>query len=307
MSAIKVGISLPTMADLAPKGFPGIAAGARHVERAGLDSVSVSDFIMGNGTPALDATLALAAAGAATERIELRFGVLVLPLRDVAWTAAQIGTLQHLSGNRVVLGVGSGGAPGTPFWQAVGATPEGRNSRLVEQLGLLPKLLAGEETGLPHVPGAPALTLAPAVPAPPVLIGGNSDSAIRRAARHADGWLPSMVPPATLARGTARLRELAEEAGRPAPRTTVWLHAGLGDDESVRSARLAFEKSLVDMYGLSPEDAPLVPIGGTPKEAAERFAAYAEAGADHLDLVVDGGDWQQQVDLIAEAKALLDA
>ncbi|MFI9612491.1 LLM class flavin-dependent oxidoreductase [Streptomyces sp. NPDC052023] len=293
------------MADLAPKGFPGMAAGARHVEQTGLDSVSVSDFVMGNGTPALEATVALSAAAAVTERVELRFALMVLPLRNVAWTAAQIGTLQHLSGNRVVLGVGSGGAPGTPFWQAVGAVPEGRNARLVSSLELLPKLLAGEETTLPDVPGGPTLTLAPAVPAPPVLIGGNSDGAIRRAALYADGWLPSMAPAATVARGTARLREIAEEAGRPAPSTTVWLHAGLGDEESVRTARAAFERSLVDMYGLSPEEAPLVPIGGTPKEAAERFAAYAEAGADHLDLVVDGGDWQRQVELIAEARALL--
>ncbi|CAM5560201.1 F420-dependent glucose-6-phosphate dehydrogenase [Streptomyces fumanus] len=155
MPAIKVGISLPTMADLAPKGFPGIAAGARHVEQAGLDSVSVSDFIMGNGTPALEATVALSAAAAVTTRVELRFGVLVLPLRNIAWTAAQIGTLQRLSGDRVVLGVGSGGAPGTPFWQAVGAAPEGRNARLVRSLELLPQLLAGEETTLPDGP-APA-------------------------------------------------------------------------------------------------------------------------------------------------------
>lgn len=302
LPAIKVGISLPTMADLAPKGFPGIAAGARHVEQAGLDSVSVSDFIMGNGAPALEATVALSAAAAVTTRVDLRFSLLVLPLRNLAWTAAQIGTLQHLSGNRVILGVGSGGAPGTPFWQAVGATAEGRNTRLVRSLELLPGLLAGEETTLPD---GTAVTLAPAVPAPPVLVGGNSDNAIRRAALHADGWLPSMASPASVARGVAKLREAAEEAGRPAPTTTVWLHAGLGDDESVRSARAAFEKSLVDMYGLTPEEALLVPIGGSPKEAAERFAAYAEAGAGHLDLLVDGGDWERQVELIAEARALL--
>lgn len=306
MADLKVGISLPTMGDLEPNGYPGLTAAARHVENAGLDSVSACDFIMGTGTPALEATVALSAAAAVTERVLLRFGVMTLPLRDVAWVAAQLGTLQHLSDNRVVLGVGSGGAPGTPFWQAVGATPEGRNKRLEESLAKLPGLLAGEETTLDGAAGGPvAVSLAPAVPMPPVLVGGNTDNAIRRAALHGDGWMPSMTAPHRLAEGTAKLREFAEEAGRPAPSTTVWLHAGLGDEPSVRSAREAFERSLVEMYGVSAEDAPHVPIGGTPKEAAERFAAYAEAGADHLDLVVDGGDWQRQVELIAEAKSLL--
>lgn len=305
MPDVKVGISLPTMADLEPAGFPGIAEGARHVEEAGLDSVSASDFIMGNGTPALECTLALSAAAAVTERVLLRFGVMTLPLRNIAWVATQVGTLQYLSKNRVVLGVGSGGAPGTPFWQAVGASAEGRNGRLEAALGVLPELLSGAETTLESEPGQLAVSLAPAVPAPPVLVGGNTGNAIRRAAVHGDGWMPSMMAPHTLAKGTAKLREIAAEHGRPAPSTTVWLHAGIGDEESVRTAREAFERSLVEMYGVAPEDAPHVPIGGSPKEAAERFAAYAEAGADHIDLVVDGGDWKRQVELIAEARALL--
>src|SRR5687767_12968219 len=87
LADLKVGISLPTMGDLEPNGYPGLTAGARHVEDAGLDSVSACDFIMGTGTPALEATLALSAAAAVTERVLLRFGVMTLPLRDVAWVA----------------------------------------------------------------------------------------------------------------------------------------------------------------------------------------------------------------------------
>ncbi|MER5771763.1 LLM class flavin-dependent oxidoreductase [Streptomyces sp. NPDC001985] len=305
MPAIEIGVSLPSYGDLAPGGFPGVVEGARHAEEAGLDSVSVCDFIMGNGVPALDAPLLLAAAAGVTERVGLRFSVLTLPVRDITWVAQQVGTLQQLSGGRVVLGVGTGGAPGTPFWEAVGASGEERGRRFEEGLALLPRLLSGRETALPHRPGEAAVTLSPPAEVPPVLVGGASERAIRRAGALADGWLPSMVSPATVARGTARLREIAAEHGRPAPATSVWLHAGLGDGESVTSARAAFLESLVKQFGLAADEAAEVPIGGTPEEAAERFTAYAEAGATHLDLVVDGGDWRRQVELIAEARALL--
>ena len=51
---------------------------------------------------------------AMTERIGVGFGVLVLPVRPVAAVAAQLSTLQRLSGDRLLLGVGTGGFPGTP-------------------------------------------------------------------------------------------------------------------------------------------------------------------------------------------------
>jgi len=64
--------------------------------------------------------------------------------------------------------------------------------------------------------------------------------------------------------------------------------------------------SLIDGHGISPEDALDVPITGTPAQAAERFAAYADAGATRLVLTTIGDDWHAQWKLIAEAAALLD-
>jgi alkanesulfonate monooxygenase SsuD/methylene tetrahydromethanopterin reductase-like flavin-dependent oxidoreductase (luciferase family) len=140
---------------------------------------------------------------------------------------------------------------------------------------------------------------------PPILVGGNSDRAIRRAARYGDGWFPSLTTPDKVRAGAARLRELAAELGRPEPSITIWLQAGLGADEAVVTANEAFQRGLVDSYGLSPDEAAQVPITGTPERAAERLAAYAEAGVDHFDLAVTGGDWLRQCELIAEARAAL--
>ena len=59
-------------------------------------------------------------------------------------------------------------------------------------------------------------------------------------------------------------------------------------------------------YGLPRESAAAIPITGSTARAAERFAEYAGAGADHLVLGIIDGDWREQCELIAEARALLD-
>lgn len=106
----------------------GVGILARHAEELGLQSVWASDLIVGDGSPSLECTIVLATAAAATRRVRLGFGVLVLPLRPVAWVAAQARTLQHVSGNRVLLGVGSGGFPDAPFWEAVDVPAQGEDS-----------------------------------------------------------------------------------------------------------------------------------------------------------------------------------
>ncbi len=149
MAEFKIGIGLPTMGETETLGITGgIRATARHVEELGLDSVGASDLITGDGTPSLESTVALAAAAALTDRVHDGFSVFVLPLRPVAWMAAQIATLQHVSGNRVILEVGSGGFPGTPFWRAAGGPARERGRMTDAALEVLPQLIAGEPTRL---------------------------------------------------------------------------------------------------------------------------------------------------------------
>jgi len=85
----------------------------------------------------LDAMVVLTTAAAVTERLRVGFGVLILPLRPVAAVAKQVSALQTLSGNRVLLGVGSGGTPhGVSSWQAVGV-PQNDRGRLTAPGSLL--------------------------------------------------------------------------------------------------------------------------------------------------------------------------
>ncbi|TMR23250.1 LLM class flavin-dependent oxidoreductase [Nonomuraea turkmeniaca] len=277
-------------------GLPAIAM-ARHLEALGYDAVGMPDLLIGDGTPGFDPTLVLAAVAATTSRIKLEFGVLTLPLRPTAWIAAQIQTLQHLSGDRVVLGVGIGGFPGSPFWRAAGGAQQGERGRRADAaLELLPRLIGGEPAEV--IPGE-ELVLAPAATVPPILIGGNSEAAMRRAVLYGDGWAPSLITPEALTGKAARLREIADELGRPVPSISVGGHAFLAGDTA--AALESFVRSLVDMHRMSPEEAAGVPVTGSPAQVAERLAAYAAAGADAVGLGLDGGDWARQAELLAEA------
>ncbi|TMR17493.1 LLM class flavin-dependent oxidoreductase [Nonomuraea zeae] len=217
MKSFEIGVILPGIAVQRRDGIDLVAA-ARHVEDAGLDGVWHGDHLAVGG-PVLDAPIALAAAAAVTARVRIGTSVFVPGIRPLVWAAKQIATLQYVSRDRLVLGVGSGGGPGQ--WAAAGVPYGQRGSRTDRALELLPRLLAGEETRLPDEPGQPAVTLAPEVAMPPVWVGNASAAAIRRAARLGDGWFPSLISPREVADGGKRLAELAAAHGRPAPAIAI--------------------------------------------------------------------------------------
>ena len=166
-----------------------------------------------------------------------------------------------------------------------------RGRRTDEALALLPGLIRGETVELPS--GA-SITLSPGADVPPILIGGNSPAALRRAIRHGAGWFPGMATPRQIADGARRLHQTAQIA--------VGAGALLGADaRDPRIDRLV--ASLVDGLGIAPEEAARLPITGTPAQAAERFAAYADAGATWVVLGTISDDWRAQWKLIAEAAA----
>ena len=141
---------------------------------------------------------------------------MLLALRTPAWAAKQISTLQHVSGNRIALGVGTGNpAHGDIGWRAAGMSFADRGRRTDESLQVLPALV----TGQPAVLGdGLEVTLSPGAPMPPVLIAGNGERAMRRAAAYGDGWISVGLRPEEVASSLSALGELAAGYGRPMPR-----------------------------------------------------------------------------------------
>lgn len=285
-----------------------MAATARHAEELGFESVWVVDqLIAGAGTPILDSTIALAAAAAATTRVRLGFGLMILPLRPTIWVAKQVASLQHVSGDRVILGVGAGGDRHDRSWAAAGVPRRERGRRTDAALRVLPYLLAGTPVRLDEQPDSPTVQQAPGVSVPPILVGGMSDAAITRAVEFADGWFLLPVPPAMVANAKARLAEVAASRRRPAPAITISIVTTISGDPALPEQD-ALVRLLTDVngpYGMPAEQVSTIVVTGGPAAIAARLSEYAEVGVQRVVVTLPAGDWRRQAELLADARTLL--
>jgi alkanesulfonate monooxygenase SsuD/methylene tetrahydromethanopterin reductase-like flavin-dependent oxidoreductase (luciferase family) len=274
-----IGIGLPNAVPGVDRA--GIVEWARRADEAGFSSLGTIDRIVyGN----YESLIALAAAAAVTERIRLMTDILIAPLRaNTALLAKQTATLNHLSGGRVVLGLAVGGRPDD--YEASGVDFHSRGRIFDRQLEELARHWSGA-TGV-----GPTSR-------PSVLIGGGSDTAIGRAARHGDGWTMGGGPPEAFPEALAKLREAWQVEGRAGtPRTAALFYCALGDDAE-EQARAA----LGDYYGFLGEYVERVIAGAAKDEAAirARIAAFDEAGCDEVICFPTSPD-PGQVDLLARA------
>jgi probable F420-dependent oxidoreductase len=258
---MRIGAKLPNSGPLPLE--IGIPAMASALERAGFDSLWVSDHIVlpetigsrypfaadgratwPTDTPYLDALIALALAAAATERARLGTAVLVAPLRNPVELAKQAASIDVASGGRLELGVGAGWLE--EEFAALGVPFEGRGGRLVEWMDLARACWTGRPPGR----ASERYTLPEGVlclPTPahdiPLLVGGHSPVALRRAGRVGDGWLAQQsaleLDPADLARATAAVADAARAADRGSgrPRVVLRIVGSLGRADVV-AARL---------------------------------------------------------------------
>jgi probable F420-dependent oxidoreductase len=168
-------------------------------------------------TPFVDPWVAFGAMSSVTTSLRFLANVYVLPLRNLFVAAKALSTAAAMSGDRVVLGVGIGWL--REEFEAVGAGFEDRGARTDDMLALLGRLLRGEPVSSdgPHH-RFPAVRIAPVPDRPvPVLVGGTSPPALRRAAR-ADGWIGVNFAEPVLMGILERLvaaRHAAGDAGRP--------------------------------------------------------------------------------------------
>lgn len=290
------GVMLPSFDPYRQGSFPLVEA-ARLCESLGFDSGWVGDHLAYN-PPILDAACCLAAAAAVTERIWLGTGVMLLALRNPAWAAKQIATIDALAPGRVILGVGAGGEGAAEF-AAAGVPLAERGRRLDESIDVVTRLLAGQEVdhGGPLIPiRVPRLDPVPRRQ-PPLVVGGRSDAALERAARVADGWMGVWMSPDRLTAAREQLERRARAHGRPCPHVLVMCFVHVTDDEDRGWDEVT---SLVrGQYGLELGSlARWLHVGPVGRVATE-LARYREAGADGLVVLPMGRDPLAQIEAIA--------
>ena len=289
MTPIRIGVALPTVgldhsADL-------LLPVADAAERLGLDSVWATDHLlmaferdseypygrsgteiaMTPGMGWLEPLSALSFVAARTERVRLGTSVLVLPYRNPVLVAAQAATINVLSGDRLVLGVGTGWM--REEFEALGIDPAERGARTDECMQVMRALWRDDPAsfnGRFHEFDDVVLGVPPRDSAPPLWVGGNTRPAMRRALRHGDGWHGFEVFPEEMPAVRAQLAELGDEVGRDPGELELSVVRGMippGREE---------ESFIPDRRNL----------GGSAGEMVEELGRYAENGVSLVVLQV---------------------
>jgi len=298
MSGLAYGIQLPVQsqstiyaepweADAGPADLVEIA---RAADRSGFDYIAGCDHV---GVPRrladamstiwYDPVATLSFLAGVTERVQLLSHVAVVGLRHPLITAKQYATLDHLSGGRLLLGVGAGHV--REEFEALGVDFERRGSVLDESIDALRAALGADEfpehhgklydfEGLGQRPR-------PAREHVPIWVGGSSPAAVRRAALKADGWLPQGDPRDRLPAQIERIRRLREEAAIQGPfmfgAITEPLYIGDPGWEVGRRT-----------------------LTGTPEALAESLRAYRAMGVDRIQVRFRCRDRNELTDQMTE-------
>lgn len=280
-----VGIGLPATVP----GVEGrqVTEWARRAERAGFSSLGVIDRVV---YPNYEPLIALAAAAAVTERIQLATAIVIVPNRaNAALLAKQAATIHHLSGGRLLLGVAVGIRPDD--YEVSGVSMEGRGTRLEEMLSQMQRLWDGEQVGFAGAVGPPTDG------GPPVILGGAVDAAFRRAAQYGVGWIMGGGTPEQLSKGREKTIAAFRDAGRQEPpRIKALAYYSLGDQAEANAQRY-----LRHYYGVAGEEtaAMIADSAATDEDTVRQYLqGFADAGCDELIMFPCSTD-PEQVDLLA--------
>jgi probable F420-dependent oxidoreductase len=253
---------------------------AARAEELGYDSVWASDHVFNvsyvyeriGDRPYYDPLTILSYIAAVTTRIGLGTSVLVLPYHHPMRLAKAAATLDVLSGGRVILGVGVGVI--AEELNAMGSPYEERGARTDEAIAIMQALWTqarpshqGRVYQFSGMAFAPKPVQKPHIP---ILIGGVSRAAIRRAARVGNGWHPTAMAPEVLRESMRYLAEQAQAAGRQAADVPVSMSLPL---QSARAGRYA--------------------LGLDPAEMVQKIQAFASLGVDRVVISPYTGEAQE--------------
>src|SRR5260370_11490453 len=211
------GLNLPNYSGLGNR--ESMIAIARSAEELGYSSLWTSDHILlpanrpepfGN---VLETFTTLSYLAARTETIRLGTGILVLPQRDPLLVAKQAATIHHLSGGRLTLGIGVGYI--AEEYSFLRADFAGRGQLADEYILAIRTLLESDHPEFhgQHINFSEALfSPRPSVPIP-LVVGGSSKAALRRAAALGDGWYGLRLSPDAASAAIATMNQIGHKPG----------------------------------------------------------------------------------------------
>ena len=289
---MRIGIVLPIAEEDGQSdipSYPFIREMAVEAEAAGFDSVWVYDHLLfrfdGETTGIHECWTILSAVAEATKRVELGTLVMCTGFRNAALLAKLATTLDHVSGGRLILGVGAGWHD--PEYEAFGYPTDHKVGRFEESLAVITSLIREGQATLDgrYVTARDAVLRPPARPDLPILVAAKGPRMLELTARHADAWNLAWfgLPDERLARVRGELAQACERVGRdPATLSiTVGITVRYPDLATATKDPAAAEPAAADA-ATEPEASTSPALSGTPDEIAAGLAAHAAAGADHV-------------------------
>lgn len=276
--AVRFGVQL------APQPAETLRTLAGRIEALGYDAIWVGDHIQFHD-PRLESLMLLSHLAAVTRRVRIGTAVYLLALRHPTVVAKMVATLDILSSGRVVFGVGVGGEFPKEF-EACGIPYDERGSRVDEGIAVCrllwtrsPASFEGRFVRFTDVSLEPKPVQSGG---PPILIGGRSDHALRRAARLGDGWMSYVITPDRYRAGLEKIQAFAVEAGRAIEPGRDFEPAHLAftvvDDDWDR-AREAAARYLTRQYNQPFDElARKYCVLGSPARCIETLERFVEAG-----------------------------
>ncbi len=275
---------------------------ARAAEAAGLDYLQVGDHVSFLDGTGFDGLVLASAALAYQQRLPVHVGLYLLALRHPLLVARQVADLARLAPGRLVLGVGVGGEDRLEF-ENCGVDPSTRGKRTDESITLLRQLLTGASVtseGDFFTLQAASISPAPAQPVP-VIVGGRSPAALRRAGLVGDGWLGLWVSPERYKSAIARIASIAVDSGRSVDRWQHGLNMWCGVHDERSDGRSVLAAAMEKRYKMPFERFARWCPTGSAADVAKLIGDYAEAGCTSVTLVLHNPD---PFDAIAAAAAV---
>jgi alkanesulfonate monooxygenase SsuD/methylene tetrahydromethanopterin reductase-like flavin-dependent oxidoreductase (luciferase family) len=275
-------------------------------EANGLDHLAVGDhvsFVVGAG---FDGLLGATGILSVAERMASNTAVYLLPLRHPVTVARQLADIAALAPGRFTFGVGIGGEDPHEV-EICGVDPATRGRRMDEALQIIRQLLGGQPVdfdGAFFSLRAAQIIPAPVVPIP-IVVGGRSDAAVRRAGRLGDGWFGIWVSAARYAQAVETMSAAAVDAERVEPDWLNALNVWVGVDDDVAAAREHVAPAMTAFYGIPYERFERWSPAGTEQHIAEFLVPYAEAGCRVFNLIVNGRSREHEIAAAAEVRRLL--
>ena len=283
-SDLRWGIGVPQIFPDGPIDMSLVRRWIPRAEQLGFDSLWTMEGITGD-LATLEPVTLMSYMSALTEQVKLGVSVIIAPHRNPVQLAKALGSLDTINQGRLILGIGLGGRI---MSDTFGIDPEHRVTRFVEIMDVLKALwtqpqadYSGRFWRLENTPMEPKPVQKPH---PPIWLGGGHPRVLRRAVRHADGWMGAGASSTSqFVENMGLLRTYLEEAGRDPAAFAVSKRVYVAIDSNESRAESRLRTWFGQMYK-NPDMANRVAVWGSPSVCSEKLAEVANAGAGMIML-----------------------